>query len=43
MHQGPDPFAFFAGIGVLVFLSCAGYCLVRYIKHKFPSNMAPPC
>lgn len=40
MNQNPDPFAFFAGIGVLVFLSCCGYAIVRYIMHKFPASVA---
>jgi hypothetical protein len=41
MNQGPDPFLFFSGIGVLIFLSCCGYALVRYMKHSFPANMHP--
>lgn len=38
-QYGPDPFSFFAGIGMCAFLSCLGYCAVRYVKHKFPNNM----
>lgn len=35
-----EPFGVFAGIGVLVFLSCCGYALVRWTKHHYPKNMA---
>ena len=40
MNQNPDAFGFFAGIGVLVFLSCCGRAIVQYAKYRFGSN--PP-
>lgn len=32
----PGPLEFFGGLGLLVFLSCAGAALWRWAKHKFP-------
>jgi hypothetical protein len=36
--MGTEAFGSFAGLGVLIFLSCCGYAIVRYVKHRFPGN-----
>ncbi len=36
--MGTEPFWGFAGIGVLVFLSCAGVSLLRWVNWKYGRN-----